>query len=176
MAVTETDLAYCAGLLDGEAYIGIKRTLPSADRKTPGFHARIQVRMVDEAAISFLASTLGGSYYGEAAREANRRPLFCYQASDAKAECILQSARPYLRVKRNVADVVLALRALQATARRHQTKVTGHRQMPHWTGKIVTLPNLSFSDEYVAQCDTLYREAKRLNTVGIGGKGAGYGG
>lgn len=61
----ETDIAYIAGLVDGEAYIGIKKTNSNShnDRTTPGYCARIQIRMVDEPAIKFISETLGGWYY-----------------------------------------------------------------------------------------------------------------
>jgi LAGLIDADG endonuclease. len=63
----ETDIAYIAGLIDGEGYIGIKkdRGYQCQERKTPGYHARIAIHMVDEQAIKFIAETLGGWYYKE---------------------------------------------------------------------------------------------------------------
>ena len=53
--VTKTDAAYLAGLIDGEGYIGIKKTTIKKGNASRGYHARIQVRMVDEPAIAFLA-------------------------------------------------------------------------------------------------------------------------
>lgn len=172
------DLAYIAGLMDGESYIGIKksRAYECQGRISPGYHARIQIRMVDEPAIAFIASTLGGWYYPETRPQPNRKPLYCYQATDAKAESILRAVLPYLRVKRCVAEVVLALRDLQSNGRAHKTKQVGTRTIPHWCGKVVIFRTFAFSDDYVARCDTLYREAKRLNAVGIGGKGVPYDG
>ena len=44
-------LAYIAGLMDGEAYIGIKKSKPYKSltgRVNPSYHERIQIRMVDE--------------------------------------------------------------------------------------------------------------------------------
>jgi hypothetical protein len=167
---TDVDLAYCAGLIDGEGCIRVKRTKAYAcqGRVTVGYHAQIQIRMVDETAIRFIAETLGGWYYAEKAHLAKGRPLFCYQASDRRAETILRALLPYLRVKRACAENVLALRELQADGRAHRTKITGYREMPHWTGqRTVTVPTVSFSDEYVAQCDALYDRSRALNKVGI---------
>lgn len=166
---TETDIAYCAGLMDGEAYIGVKRTAPYASqgKVTPGFHARIQIRMVDEAAIRFIAETFGGWYYPEKAHSHKGRPLFCYQAADASAERILRTVLPYLRVKRASADTVLALRDLQATSRQHRTKVVGERNFPNQYGAMRTVQNRSLSDEYIGRCVSLYERCKELNHVGI---------
>ena len=163
-----TDIAYCAGLIDGEGYIGIKRASATerSDRQTRGYHARIVVHMVDEQAIKFLAETLGGWYYPEKQVTPQRRPLFKYQATDAAAERILRTVLPYLKVKRMSAETVLRLRDLQANAKQHRTKITGYRDFPNSHGTIRQVPNLSYSDEYVAICDTLYEQCKHLNRVG----------
>lgn len=165
----QTTLAYLAGIVDGEGYIGIKRSKAYAcqGRNTPGYHARIQVRMVTEEAIRLIAETLGGWYYREPAHAARGRPLFCYQVSDAKAEAALRALRPFLRVKAASADTVLALRELQRSGQDHRTKITGYRTLKHWCGKDVQVANRSFSDEYVARCQALWERCRELNRVGV---------
>ena len=162
---SETDLAYLAGIVDGEGYVGIKkdRGYKCQGRTTPGYHARIQIRMVDEPAIAFLSETLGGWYYKEKPHNRGGRLLYCYQASDQKAEDALRQLLPYLRVKRQNAETVLALRDLQAQGKQHRTKITGYRNFPNKYGTERQVPNLSFSDEYVARCDALYEACKALN-------------
>lgn len=164
MTTTE-DLAYIAGIVDGEGYVGIKKShaYKCQGRVTPGYHARIQVRMVDEQAIAFLAETLGGWYYKEKPHSSRGRLLYCYQASDLSAENVLHSLLPYLRVKRENAETVLALRALQANATAHRTKVVGYRNFPNKYGTPRTVPNLALSDEYVVQCEAMYQKCKELN-------------
>lgn len=159
------DLAYIAGIVDGEGYVGIKKSpaYRCQDRTTPGYHARVQIRMVDEPAIAFLAETLGGWYYKESPHNHGGRLLYCYQASDKQAGDILRMLLPYLRVKRRNAETVLALRDLQAHGKQHRTKITGYRNFPNRYGTERQVPNLSFSDEYVAQCDALYEACKALN-------------
>jgi len=165
----ETDIAYIAGLIDGEGYIGIKKDkgYKCQKRQTPGFHARLQIRMVDESAIKFIAESLGGWYYKEKPSCANGRPLYCYQASDKNAAEIIRTVRPYLRVKRLSADTVLEFRSLQSEGAKHRTKVTGFRDFPNSHGTIRRIANKSFSDEYVSKCDSFYLRCKELNHVGI---------
>jgi len=163
----KTDIAYIAGILDGEGYIGVKRGSVRKGCVNRSYHARIQVRMVDESAIAFVAQTLGGSYYKEKAHATNGRPLFCFQASDAAAETILRTVLPYLRVKRGAADIVLELRRLQSDAATHRTKVVGHRNFPNRYGTVRQVPNLAYSDEYIAECDRLWLAAKEFNRVGV---------
>lgn len=161
-------LAYVAGLMDGEAYFGIKKTKAyrCQGRVSCGYHARIQIRMVDEQAIRFVAETLGGWYYPEKPHSAQGRPLFCYQASDASAEAILRALLPFLMVKRSQAETVLEFREWQANSRAHRTKITGYRNFPNSHGTPRQVPNLGLSDEYVAECERLYLACKELNRTG----------
>lgn len=167
--MTKIDIAYIAGIIDGEGYVGIKKTkaYQCQGRKTPGYHARIQVRMTHEGAISFLVDTLGGSYYREKPHSDRGKPLFCYQASDKKAEFILSTVLPYLKVKLESAATVLSLRSLQSEGPKHRTKVVGHRNFVNSHGTIRVVENKSFSDEYVARCERFYLRCKELNAVGI---------
>lgn len=165
----ETDIAYLAGIVDGEGYIGIKKSKAyrCAERTTPSYIARIQIRMVDEPAIRFLSETLGGWYYKEKPHLAKGRPLYCFQASDQKARAILETLLPYLRVKATQARTVLELCALKSESRQHRTKVVGTREFPNKYGTVRTVKNKCLSDEYVARCHSLYERCKLLNKVGI---------
>lgn len=148
----ETTIAYLAGLIDGEGYIGIKRTT-RRDATSPIYHERIQVRMVHEGAIALLASTLGGNYYREKAHANNGRPLFCYQASDAKAAAILERVLPYLIVKRESAENVLRLRASKNDPR---ARLRGGRTQRRL-----------MDAEVLAERESIYLRAKDLNRVGV---------
>ena len=164
----DTDIAYIAGIIDGEAYIGIKKTAAKkGNRITPSYNARIQIRMVNEEAIEFISNAFGGKYHKEPTHSAQGRPLFCFHASDLKAEKILKKVRPYLRVKKYSADNVLELRKLQKERSKHRTKITGYRDFPHWTGKSIKVANKCFSDEYVGWCEKLYLRAKEINQTGL---------
>lgn len=167
--IKDTDIAYLAGLIDGEGYIGIKKSAAYACQglATPGYHARIQVRMVNEEAIRFLSESLGGWYYREKPHCNNGRPLYCYQSSDKAAETTLRLILPYLRVKRASAETVLELRDLQSEGRKHRTKITGYRNFPNAAGTPRQVANRSFSDEYVARCEAFWLRCKELNRVGL---------
>ena len=166
--VTDIELSYIAGIIDGEGYIGIKKSkaYKCQGRKTPGYHARIQVRMVNEAAIRFVAESLGGWYYPEKKAAKNRRILFCFQASDQSAADILRKIIPFLRVKRASAETVLECRALQAEGGKHRTRITGYRNFPNSHGTPRRVANKAFSTEYVAMCEAFYRRCKALNKTG----------
>lgn len=148
----ETTTAYLAGLIDGEGYIGIKRTT-RRDATSPIYHERIQVRMVHEGAIALLASTLGGNYYRERSHANNGRPLYCWQASDAKAAGIARELLPYLIVKRAAAENLLRLRASKDDPR---ARLRGGR-----TQRRLMDPDV------LAEREAIYVRAKELNRVGV---------
>ncbi len=161
---TNIELAYIAGLLDGEAYIGIKKVNTKYNgRVNPAYQERIQVRMVDENAIKFLADTLGGSYYKESPSVAKGRSLYCYQASNKKATIILSELLPYLKVKHSVAETVLQLRKLKDAP---DTVVVSVRCKNRW-GQVRDVPRRRHSDAHIGRCETLYLECKKKNRVGI---------
>lgn len=160
--------AYLAGIVDGEGYIGIKKSKAyrSQERATPGYAARIQVRMVTEPAIKLLAETLGGWYYAEKASAPNRRTLYCWQLDALQAEQALVRLLPHLRVKKNSALAVLELRHLQRDSRKHRTKVIGTRPFRNQYGAVRLVDTKALSDEYVAQCESLWLRCRTLNKVG----------
>ena len=162
----ETTVAYLAGLIDGEGYIGIKRSAAyrCQGRQTRGYAARIQCRMVEPAALELLDRLFGGHLYRERVSiNRVRRPLICWSVSNAQAEAAIRALAPYLRIKRNVAATVLRLRHLQRHSAKHRTKVTGERRFPNKYGVVRIVPNMSFSDDYVARCETLWMRCRTLN-------------
>lgn len=168
---TKTDIAYCAGLIDGEGCIRVGRSKPYrhlTGRVSLAYKLSVQVRMVEEAALTFLRDTLGGWYWAEKKPHSVKgRPLFCWQATDQAAEHVVKTIRPYLRVKARQADLALEFRMLQADRQRHRTKITGYRDFPNKYGTVRRVANLAYSDEYVAACDAIYERSRALNRVGV---------
>lgn len=103
-------LAYLAGLLDGEGYVGIKKSLYKRSCPSPTYHERIQIRMIVEEAIKLFQKTFGGNYYKEKPHCNKGKPLYCYQASDLKATNICKILLPYLLIKKRNILLLLKLR------------------------------------------------------------------
>jgi len=149
----EVDLAYIAGIVDGEAYIGIKKSdYHSRVRKDAinnEYHERIQIRMISEEAIKFLATVLGGNYYTEKKPSLKSgKPLYVYTASDRKAASILQVLLPYLKVKKQDAELVLKIRESKEDKRSFRRGSPARRPMPR---------------EIVEYRESLYQEVKKLH-------------
>ena len=163
-------IAYLAGIADGEAYIGIKKSKAyrCQGRRTPGYHARIQIRMVDDTAIKLFAAFFDGWMYAEKPSANNGRPLWCLQLSDRKAETALRTLFPYLRVKKAAARAALTLRRLPAeecrsTRRNRLARASSGTTEPARTSQSRTF---ALSDEYVGWCESLYLRCKAANRVG----------
>jgi len=153
------DLAYIAGLIDGEAYIGIKKSKPMNGNLNDSYHERIQIRMVDEEAIAFIATNLGGNYYKEKPHADNGRSLYCYQASDKKAAAILELVLPYLRVKRRVAKRVLDLRKKKDKPHKIRVLVNVKNR---W-GQIRSVRRARLSEQEVSMRSMMYLDCKAIN-------------
>lgn len=144
----KTTIAYLAGIVDGEGYIGIKRQRRKGCTNAM-FHERIQVRMTNAAAIRLLTATLGGWYYRERKPQVDgRKRLYLWSASDRMARSILQTLLPYLRIKKRNALVVLKLRKTKICSDALRRGSPTRRTIPR---------------HVIARRERLYFECKRLN-------------
>jgi hypothetical protein len=160
MVMNETDIAYIAGLIDGEAYMGIKKDKTMRNgRVNPCYQERICIQMVNEEAISFITSTLGGNYHSISNPKPNRRRLYCFQATDKSAARIIQTVLPYLKVKRAVANTVLELRTL----REHPLKDAIRIKMINRWGKESEFIRYRFSQKHLDKCEILWQKCKNIN-------------
>ena len=96
MESRDVDLAYCAGLFDGEGCISATQ-----NKKDPKWHCEIFLGMVDRRPLDFFQRTVGiGSI--------NRRSdLWMYQAATAKAVHAIRQIAPYLQAKKEQAHLFL---------------------------------------------------------------------
>jgi len=111
MELTPTDLAYAAGVIDSDGYIGVRhsdyRVRVVKDCQTPTYSARAQVKQVEPQAIDLLQAMWGG-YRGFQDPSAKRgRPLHAWQVHSAGAGRVLEAVLPYLRIKRAQAENAL---------------------------------------------------------------------
>ena len=102
----DTDLAWAAGIIDGEGCIYIKKTPSTQCRKTKNdtYTLGLRVVMGHEAAIRRLHELFQvGNCYKLQQRGYN--DAWSFMCSARKAEVVLELVRPYLFVKSEEADV-----------------------------------------------------------------------
>lgn len=116
--LTETEVAYIAGLIDGEGSITMGKTAsPSGDRKL-----RYRVHLTVAATtsmelVSWLVSKLGGCDYkvGRPKKKQHRQG-YCMKLAEGPAEELLQRSLPYLVIKKRHAELFLRYREIQAAS------------------------------------------------------------
>jgi len=108
-----TDLAYLAGIVDGEGTVTV---LVNYNAKTGGQGAtcKIMVPNTYEPLIVWLADTFGGriSRYGKI-RSAKHKQLYMWYVSATRSAQLLELILPYLKIKRRQAEIVIAVHKLR---------------------------------------------------------------
>lgn len=105
-----TELAYAAGIVDGEGYLAIRMR---ANQKGVKYHTvTVTVANTDLGLIEWLRATFGGTT--RINQRSNHNPahkqLHVWQLNTKAAEVFLREIEPFLIVKRKQAQICLALR------------------------------------------------------------------
>lgn len=133
--MTETDLAYLAGLLDGEGTIGYR---PQADGRV---NIELGVCMTEPAPIYWAHQATGrGNVYRRTTRErrTDRRDAWFWKVCRVSdiAE-ILTAVRPYMRVKHHEATAMLVVAHLRAL-KPHPTARSPYKEGEDMAGAIIS--------------------------------------
>lgn len=106
-SVVPTDLAYAAGVIDSDGYIGVHRSdyamRVRGDASQVVYSARVQLKQVTPQAVEFMHVTFGGHRYEAKATAARGRPLLAWAVHSAAAGRVCRLVLPYLRIKREQA-------------------------------------------------------------------------
>lgn len=102
MSDLATDLAYMAGILDGEGCITILRRKAGGARKSPSHNAQIVVTSSTREMLVWIEARWGGVIHPN-------RAVFAWHLSGQSATDLLLKCMPYLVVKAEQARVVIAL-------------------------------------------------------------------
>lgn len=105
--LSETELAYAAGVIDGEAHVGIKRDRPDVRRKSTGYTPEVKVEMVDEELVRWLHARFGGRLRGPRRTRQHRRPVYVWATLGQNSVDVLRAVAPYLVVKRRHAGLIV---------------------------------------------------------------------
>lgn len=127
-------LAYAAGVIDSDGSITISReTYAMRVLKTAGqptFSERITIRQIEPEAVDLLHQQFGGcrSVIISKSKKRRRQPLQSLVIADRKAGRVLAAVLPYLRIKRQQAELCLEMRRLKEESRKARFAYgRGHR-------------------------------------------------
>ncbi len=101
--LTETERAYLAGILDGEGCVSV------ATRLKKYLTPIVQVTNTRLELLDWLHVRYGGSVLARPDKRQTRKPSYAWVVCGQKALHVLRDARPYLLLKTQQADLVLAL-------------------------------------------------------------------
>lgn len=104
----EKDLAYFAGFVDGEGYIGIKKYIRNK-KYAPMYSERISVGGLCERAIKSFNDLVQGYIYYHKPNKKSPNGFWTWEVTEDNARRFLTMILPYLRIKQLEAKIVLAL-------------------------------------------------------------------
>ena len=103
---TVEELAYIAGIVDGEGSIGIQSRSPKYSR---AFAIRLSIIMTTSQPGRLCHEVFGGNFCAENRVTVTGKPIYRWVIYCTKAAVVLQQLIPYLRVKKAVAEDCIAL-------------------------------------------------------------------
>lgn len=107
------EIAYLAGLVDGEGCFYIGRTKQGKYGNGYQWHSLLKITSCDERLIVWLENTFGGSKdsrYRWTSKKAFCRPVFNWQATGEMLDYLLPKIKPYLIIKKPHCEVMIKYR------------------------------------------------------------------
>lgn len=111
----ETDLAYIAGIVDGEGHIQIIRFPAPKKKSTPGWRTTIAVDVTntDEWLINYLFLNFGGTVYEVKHNNLKWKRCWRWAIRANKAERFLSLILPYLHLKKPHAELAIKFQRIK---------------------------------------------------------------
>ena len=109
MTITDAELAYIAGIIDGEGCITIQKSLKKRCNHA-SYQAHVVVCMTSNAVIQHLVDTVHGGWRTLQQQRAHCRPIYRFVVTGTNAYNLIEAIAPYLVEKREQAKKLLELR------------------------------------------------------------------
>lgn len=110
---TQEQLAYLAGIIDGEGCFYTGRIKQGRYGSGYQYHTVIKIDNTSEELIEWLKATFGGGreYVWHKLKNPNWKPIYVWYASGKMLEYICKSIYPYLIIKKKQCELMLQFRA-----------------------------------------------------------------
>ncbi len=103
----ETDLAYFAGIFDGEGTVTLAKTQISSPKQRLTYQVRVQVVSTDEWLCQQLRFSFGGTVMPHRVTEGNHKPAFRWLATRMVAKRFMLGILPFTHLKRQRIELAL---------------------------------------------------------------------
>jgi hypothetical protein len=104
---SSTDIAYAAGIIDGEGYIGITEVAPSHSRKSPRIRGQVTVAMTDERIPAWLCENFGGTVHHYSPRRPGVKGTYQWVLANQNAADFCSIVEDSLKLKHLQARLVI---------------------------------------------------------------------
>ncbi len=114
--LSEAELAYMAGIVDGEGTIGVFREITPKRKAEFRYRAALEVSNTDEDVIDWLQVKFGGytnCTNERTAREKGHKLMYKWHCKVSDIGSLLKTLMPYLRIKKANAATVLQFIKIQ---------------------------------------------------------------
>lgn len=111
--ISQADLAYAAGLIDGEGCITVVAPGIRPNGRSVGPRVRVIVYMTTPEVLVWLQRTFGGTFRPRKSRQPRQKPVYVWSIQGKRAGMMLEWLLPYFRVKTPQARVAIAFYRLQ---------------------------------------------------------------
>lgn len=102
-----TDLAYLAGILDGEGSIQIRKRKDRGMRRGFCYQLSISIANTNEWLVNWIHFNFEGGIYRKPSLLPHHKQAYLWQATSKQAEVVLKLLLPYLRLKKPQAEIAL---------------------------------------------------------------------
>jgi len=126
--IVETDLAYAAGLMDGEGSICIREhTYKTPGHNIPSFSLYVEIRMTNKEGVEYIKSVFGGSLKSKGLTKTGK-VIYDWKIYSNKAAKFLEIISPYLKCKHRQAKVAIRFSNLPNITKANMTELTNQRR------------------------------------------------
>jgi len=148
----ETDLAYIAGIIDGEGTVGIYKKKPKNEYQSPGYRERVAISSSNLEVLNYINKFFPGVIAKNTRYSSKHSPMFRLEYHVLRAIPILEAVSKYMIIKKKQAEKVLAYRKAITPIDPKKSKSFGPQRL---------------SSKEIALRESYYQELKKLNLRGV---------
>jgi len=156
-------LSYLAGVMDSDGFFSIRkdtygiRVLKSS--KNPAYYEKVGIKQVKNDVVNIIHKKFGGCYSLEKSSSKNGKPLFSIQLTNLKAHNFIKLIYPFLRIKKEQAEILLKLRE---SISKGKTQVIYVKRKNRW-GSFSRFKAYEVSQKEIKYRELLLKKIKKLN-------------
>ncbi len=157
-------IAYAAGIIDGEGYIGIKVYKPGGSSGTINYTylPRVVIKMNSGEIMDFFHGTFGGAVNLVPQKDSGYFPGFVWEATGSSATKILKQLLPFLKTKKKQAEAAIRLQSRidvgvkKRLGNKHGNPLSAnevmirkkiHEEVKHLNKYAITMPKVGLTTE-----------------------------